>query len=110
MNSNNRSTVQKLKTKFPSLYILLKINKIGLKNTLLNIKGYKSIKKNNLFDFGYYLKNNDDVRLSGNDPLLHYIYYGYKEGRQPNSEFNNQFYLNKYEDVRKIPSKSNGPL
>jgi hypothetical protein len=55
----------------------------GIKNVLINMKGYTAIKKNNLFDVGYYLKNNENIRLSGINPIIHYIYYGYKEGRTP---------------------------
>ena len=95
----NRSIGQRLTSKLPSLYILLNINN-GIKNTLINLKGYRAIKKNNLFDVGYYLKNNNDIRLSGKDPLLHYIYNGYKEGRKPNQSFDADYYVKHYSDVK----------
>ena len=97
-NGRGRSLTKRLTSKFPSFYILFKGNK-GLKNSLLTIKGYKAIKKNNLFDTGYYLKNSRDVRLSGADPLLHYIYHGYKEGRNPHPKFNTRYYMEHYPDV-----------
>jgi glycosyltransferase involved in cell wall biosynthesis len=97
-NNNNRSIYQRLISKFPSLYIILK-NK-GLIDSLIIIKGYKSIKKNHLFDFGYYLKNNDDVRKSGVDPLLNYIFHGYKEGRKPSPTFDGDYYQRTYQDIR----------
>jgi GT2 family glycosyltransferase len=90
----------RLISRFPSLYIIFRINKIGLKNVILNIKGYKSIQNNKLFDIGYYLKNYQDIRLSGMDPLLHYIFKGDKEGRKPNRTFDSNFYLRTYADVR----------
>ena len=33
------------------------------------------------------------------DPLLHYIYYGYYEGRKPNPKWDDNFCLNE-EDVK----------
>ena len=99
-NNNYRSFTQRLSSKFPSLYILLKMNRRGLKNTLTTIKGYKAIKKNNLLDIGYYLKNNEDVKKSGADPILHYISHGFKEDRKPNPLFDGSYYLKSYADVR----------
>ena len=97
----NRSIFQRLLSKFPSLYILFKWNKIGFKNTLTNIKGYRAIKKNKMFDIGYYLNKNPDIRTSGIDPILHYIYHGYKEGRNPNSQFDGNYYLQMYPKIKK---------
>lgn len=90
--NNNRSLFQRLISKFYYLYILFK-SKNDLKIVLDTIKGYKAIKANHLLDIGYYLKNNNDVRLEGMDPLLHYIYYGYNEGRKPNPKWDENFYL-----------------
>ncbi len=103
LNNTNRSITQRLSSKFPSLYILIKRRNNGLKHVLINIKGYKSIKKNNLMDIGYYLKNNDDVRLSGMDPTLHYMYHVYHDfaRRKPNPTFDGDYYLKNNEDVRK---------
>ena len=52
----DRTIIQSLFYKFPTLKILLNKNNTGFKNALINVKGYKAIKKNNLFDIGYYLK------------------------------------------------------
>jgi|GEM_PF-1360790 len=95
------SYVQKLFSKFPSLYIFLKAPKTGIKNAFVIRKGYKAIEENNLFNVGYYLKNSDDILQSGQDPLLHYLYHGYKEGRKPNPDFNGEYYLHKHGDVKK---------
>lgn len=36
------------------------------------------------------------------DPILHYMYHGFKEGKAHNSSFNGDyFYLKKYKDVKK---------
>jgi hypothetical protein len=96
----NRSVTQRLASKFPSLYIMLSGKNNGLKNILLNIRGYRVIKKNHLFDLGYYLTKNDDVRNSGKDPLLHYILEGYTEGRNPSPTFDGNSYLKRHEDVK----------
>ena len=98
----NRSLIQRLISKFPSSYIILSGKNNGLKNILLNIKGYNVIKKNQLFDLGYYLANNEDVRISGKDPLLHYICYGYKESRNPSSTFDGENYLKNHKDIKKL--------
>lgn len=98
--NKDRPFIHQLISKFPSLYIILK-NKNDIKSVFTNIKGYNVIKKNNLVDISYYLKDNGDIKESGIDPLIHYIYYGFKEGRNPNSEFDGDYYLKKYEDVQK---------
>lgn len=100
LNFTDQSFIQKLISKFPTIYILKK-NKTDIKRGLIHIKGYKAIKKNNLIDIGYYLENNPDVRRSGVDPIMHYICNGYKEGRNPNPTFDGNYYLQTYSDVKK---------
>ncbi|MGB9980380.1 glycosyltransferase [Methanobacterium sp.] len=100
-SNKNRSITQRLISKLPSLYILFNTNETGIKNALINIKGYKAIKNNNLLDIGFYLRNNKSIRLSGMDPILHYMYHGFKEGKKPNPTFNGDYYLKKYKDVKK---------
>ena len=96
----NRSFGQRLSSKFPSLFILFKSD--GIKNALINIKSYRVIRKNNLFDIGYYLKNNLDVMSTGKDPFVHYLFHGYKENRNPSPNFDNDYYLKSNQDVRKL--------
>jgi len=96
----DRSLTQRLSSKFTILYLLIKGNG-GINNAIINIKGYRSIKKNNLFDIGYYLKNNKDVMSTGKDPFIHYLYHGFKENRDPNAKFNSNYYLTNYSDARK---------
>jgi len=97
--SNGGSMKQRIISKFPSFYILFNSNTNGIKSALTTIKGYNTIKKNNLFDYGYYLTNNPDVRLLGMDPLIHYLCYGFKEGRKPDPNFDGNYYLQSYDDV-----------
>jgi hypothetical protein len=99
--NNNRSIIQRLNSKISWLYIFL-MNKMNIKGTIRDIRGYRSIKKNNLFDIGYYLKNNQDVMSTGKDPLLHYLYHGYKEDRNPNPNFDTNKYLKTYDEVKKL--------
>ncbi len=64
------------------------------------ITDYNLIKKSDLFDSEYYLAENEDVKKSKIDPIKHYLKFGWKEGRNPSSEFNGNEYLNKRPDVR----------
>ena len=52
-----------------------------------------------LFDFGWYLDNNPDVRWSGVDPYTHYLQGGWSEGRAPNRVFRPDWYLKVNPDV-----------
>jgi len=52
-----------------------------------------------LFDSGWYLKNNPDVADTGIDPLVHYQNYGAAEGRDPNPLFMTKWYLEHNPDV-----------
>ena len=97
----NRSLTNRIISRFPSLFIILNRKNQGIKNTLINLKGYRAIKRNQLFDTGYYLNSYSDVRRSGADPLLHYLYSGYKEGRNPSPTFDGNDYLHKHGDVLK---------
>ncbi|HCG7050889.1 TPA: hypothetical protein NJ298_002662 [Vibrio parahaemolyticus] len=51
------------------------------------------------FDETWYLETYEDVRVSGIDPLHHYISAGEKEGREPTPYFSPSFYLSEYKDV-----------
>ena len=94
-----RSITQRIFSKFPNIYFILKRDN-NIKNAFINIKGYHSIKKNKLFDIGFYLRNYPEIRKSGTDPLLHYIVNGFKEGRIPHPSFDNNFYLARNKDVK----------
>jgi len=91
---------KKIISRLPSFYILFKVYKTGPINALFNIRGYKAIKKNNLLDLRYYSKNNPNVINLSMDPILHYIYYGFNEGKKPYSTFNGKKYLKTHKDVK----------
>jgi SAM-dependent methyltransferase len=52
-----------------------------------------------LFDDDYYKKNNPHIEATGMDPALHFVRYGWKEGRKPSPAFDPAFYLDQYPDV-----------
>ncbi|MDM0008853.1 hypothetical protein QTI51_28805 [Variovorax sp. J22G73] len=52
-----------------------------------------------LFDVDYYLTKYPDVALAKLDPYEHYCSYGWKEGRDPSSDFSTKFYLQANPDV-----------
>ncbi|MCL2687120.1 MAG: glycosyltransferase [Methanobrevibacter sp.] len=81
------------------LYIIKK-EKGNPKNIYKILKAKHRIKKLKLFDEKYYLKKYPSVK-SMIDSLDHYIYHGYKEGKQPSKKFNGNYYLKKYSNVKK---------
>ena len=56
--------------------------------------------RSGLFDQEYYLRSNEDVRLSGYAPLIHYFQMGWKEMRNPGKFFDTRYYYNSNEDVK----------
>jgi hypothetical protein len=57
------------------------------------------IRQAGVFDEAWYLKQNSDVARAGLSPLLHYLRYGWEEGRDPSPEFSTNFYLEAYPDT-----------
>ncbi|MGU3329543.1 hypothetical protein ACLBXB_21650 [Methylobacterium mesophilicum] len=51
------------------------------------------------FDREYYLAHNPDVVESGQDPLIHFYLYGWREGRDPSATFSTNYYLDTNTDV-----------
>lgn len=85
----------KLLAKFPAKYISYKIkDEIKAKEI---IDGYNAIRESNLFDDDFYLNKYPKVKSSGMDPLLHYIFFGFDEGKKPNRSFDGVFYKNHYD-------------
>lgn len=84
---------------FPYLYIFLQMPREGIKKTFLNAKAFFLIKKYNFFHENYYFKKNPNIKKFKINPLLHYMFFGYKENKNPNPKFNGEYYLNKYHDV-----------
>lgn len=51
------------------------------------------------FDREYYLAANPDVATAGMEPVDHFLKYGWREGRNPNSKFDTAYYLQANPDV-----------
>lgn len=68
--------------------------------TLLNIKGYHIIKKHKFFNKRYYLDKNPSLKKTGMSPLLHYLFFGFKENKKPHQHFDTNYYMNHYTDVK----------
>lgn len=62
-------------------------------------KELKIIRKSSLFDAKWYLDTYEDVAKAGINPVNHYAFFGWKEGRNPSPYFNTNAYLEKYKDV-----------
>ncbi len=52
------------------------------------------------FNHSYYLSQNADVAAAGVDPVEHYYYRGWREGRNPIKDFDTRYYLEANEDVQ----------
>lgn len=61
-------------------------------------RGITSILNQNLFDEDYYKKNYGQ-QLHDKNYLNHYIYSGYKEGKNPSKDFDTIYYLQRYPDI-----------
>ncbi|MFN3350802.1 hypothetical protein [Pseudorhodoplanes sp.] len=51
------------------------------------------------FDLDWYLSGNADVKAAGVDPLVHYVEFGCREGRDPHPLFDTAWYLSTYHDA-----------
>ena len=67
---------------------------------LFKLSDYKILKYSRLFDKKYYLANNKDVQDANLDPIMHFLNYGWREGRNPSRKFDINAYLTKYADVK----------
>lgn len=64
---------------------------------------YKLVKRSKYFDAKWYLKQYPDVAKSGMSPALHYLEYGWHEGRNPGPNFDTSGYLKRYPDCNINP-------
>ena len=63
------------------------------------LRNYILLLNSDLFDSKYYLKENPDVAKAKANPILHYLQFGWKEGRNPSPLFNTNDYLSFRPDV-----------
>ena len=94
----------------PLLHYVLYGKNEGRKTIVKDIQNHAKIiddlsliAESGLYDEEYYLANNPDLVGQVDDPLLHFYLHGGKEGRNPGSEFDTNFYLSNYP----IAGKSN---
>lgn len=103
--------IEPIKTHTPipqaNLYELFNIHNSIKRKDYLNNENYDDItksipliKKLGLFDEKYYAHNYKEIGEL--DPLTHYLIKGWKEGKNPSEEFDNNFYLKKYAGVNDI--------
>jgi hypothetical protein len=59
------------------------------------------IRRSDYFDEKYYLATYPNVKAAGVDPVEHYYYNGWKEGRNPSRKFNTNYYLNSNPDIKR---------
>ena len=71
-----------------------------IKKICRNVFYYFLISRSGLFDRKYYLESYPDIRLADVDPLWHYIWDGWKEGRNPSDQFDTKSYLENNWDVQ----------
>jgi hypothetical protein len=65
----------------------------------LTSRNRRLIEKSGLFDASWYLKQTPEAAASKLDPLEHYFYVGWKEGRSPSPHFDAAWYRAFYNDV-----------
>jgi hypothetical protein len=90
---------QKIKDLNEKVIFLALNNSAMALNPLKIFNWYLIIQKSNFFDENYYNDTYLDIKKNKINPILHYIRFGAKEGRNPNDSFNTIYYLTEYEDV-----------
>ncbi len=63
-------------------------------------KEYKVLEKSELFDAKWYLETYPDVETAKMDPLVHYLDFGWREGRKPSERFDGDVYFELNPDVK----------
>ncbi len=68
-------------------------------NIIKLLRNYLLLLKSDFFDSKYYLKENPDVAKAKANPILHYLKFGWKEGRNLSPLFNTNDYLSFRPDI-----------
>lgn len=68
-------------------------------NVIKLLRDYFLLLKSDFFDSKYYLKENIDVAKAKANPILHYLKFGWKEGRDPSPLFNMNDYISFRPDI-----------
>jgi len=72
----------------------------GVANPLRLARDYFLVRRSGLFDPGFYLAHNPDVRESRMDPLIHFMRGGWRQGRNPSARFDVNAYLEGSSEAR----------
>jgi glycosyltransferase involved in cell wall biosynthesis len=96
-----RTLIRSLRT------LIIMLSPHHLISTLRNAVLWAMVRRNrertalfhSLFDKSYYLSTYRDVADSGIPPLLHYLFYGFLELRNPSDQFDTEYYLRQHPDV-----------
>jgi Glycosyl transferase family 2 len=59
----------------------------------------EAIALSSLFDSSFYFDRNPDVAASGVDPIVHYVFWGAAENRDPSADFNTAGYKARYPEL-----------
>ena len=70
----------------------------------------KLVKKSGYFDKDYYLRYNQDVAAAKCDPLKHFMKRGWREGRNPSSRFDLQYYIEFNREAFASEEEAENPL
>ena len=89
--NNLKITKDQMRNKNPHLYLFLK-SKGRVKKFQVNKKIYDSLKESEWFDKKYYNEHYPNIKNSQMDPLLHYILFGFKEGKFPSKKFKETYH------------------
>ena len=68
-------------------------------NIIKFLRNYLLLLKSDFFDSKYYLQENPDVAKAKVNPILHYLQFGWKEGRNPSPLFNTNDYISFRPDI-----------
>ena len=62
-------------------------------------KELRTIRHSGLFDIDWYYNTYPDIAVANMHPMVHYLLYGYREGRNPSPLFDSVWYLRYYPEV-----------
>ncbi|MDD2643221.1 MAG: glycosyltransferase family 2 protein [Methanobacteriaceae archaeon] len=86
----------------PSFKTFLIKSKFNYNKASLYKEAYSKILDENLFNEEFYIEKYPNIKNSGINPLLHYLFYGYKEHKIPALNFDSNIYLDKYPSVKQL--------
>jgi O-antigen biosynthesis protein len=73
--------------------------RLAFKGKPVRTSQYDCIRNSVFFDKNFYLGVNSDVKISGRDPVVHYLLHGAREGRDPGPFFSETRYRVQHPDV-----------